>query len=533
MIREGAVDRFSNYFHSYFRFVSCELRKPLPVLQNLASMAEEQCKQVNSESRPSLAKAAVKNFCEASTIHGISSIFSAESTVSRIFWIGMFVSVCSFLIWQISQLLQKLNANSVVIASRTLSEKELDFPVITFSNADPYSRAKLARFPQTLNGSRKLAHLRDLLSNFTSEEAKDIGGQLDYDCLFGSKSCFFTERIYPWLGNCWHFNFFSDQKQKNTGPKSGLIVIFTINESDYANTFDNGYGVYINIANSPFISLPVQRNKGILAAPGMLTRISMRKKKIFRLEHPYPDDCRKDSDVKELKGFHFKSSLKGYYSMDFCKSMSLVRNQMIRCGVVNPGYKFIVDNYLVIEKSNVSYKISGNSSEVDSIWGCLERVANEYVESGCRPLCNDYEFDFTISTLRWPSTQEAMDRLAYMKKHWPQTSAVQNWTVDSIYKNMLKIEIYFSDFDIAVIEQKPAYGLLDFASDLGGQVGLWIGASVYSVLEVLSLVVSLSYYMLQKANRAVAPKLGSTVSQKPTNGFQSAAKGSNGLPLVE
>jgi len=39
---------------------------------------------------------------------------------------------------------------------------------------------------------------------------------------------------------------------------------------------------------------------------------------------------------------------------------------------------------------------------------------------------------------------------------------------------------------------------LEFASDLGGQVGLLIGASVYSALEVLSLMVSLSYYMLQR-----------------------------------
>ena len=464
-------------------------------------MAEEECKQVDSKSRPSLTKAAVKNFCEASTIHGISSIFSAHNTVSRIFWIGMFMSVCLLLIYQVSQLVQKLTANSVVITSRRIADSELDFPSITFSNADPYSRAKLARFPQTLNGSRKLEHLRGVLSNLTTEEAKDIGGQLDYECLFDGRTCLFTERIYPWLGNCWHFNFFSDQKQKNTGPESGLKVIFTINESDYSNTFNNGYGVYINIANSPFISLSLQRNKGILAAPGMLTRINMRKRKIFRLEHPYPDNCNKDTDVIELNGFHFKFSLKGYYSLDFCKFTVMFRNQMIHCGVIDPEFKFIIDHYLIIEKSNVSYNISGNSSEVSNIWDCLRRVASTYVESNCRPPCNDYEFDYSISTLRWPSTQDAMDRLAYMKKHWAQTSAVQNWTLDSIYKNMLKIEIYFSDFDTDVTEQKPAYGLLEFASDLGGQVGLLIGASVYSALEILSLVVSLSYYMLQKVHR--------------------------------
>ena len=138
-------------------------------------MAEKEDEQVKEKSNASLAKAAVKNFCEASTIHGISSIFSATNIITRVFWIAMFVSVCSLLFWQISRLIQKMNAKDVVMTNKKVYENELEFPVVIFSNADPYSKAKLMQFPQTNNSFRKIDHLRKVLHNLSFEKAFGIG----------------------------------------------------------------------------------------------------------------------------------------------------------------------------------------------------------------------------------------------------------------------------------------------------------------------------------------------------------------------
>ena len=471
----------------------------LPNVKKSVSMMEGGEKKVGEDPNVSLGKAAIKNFCEASTIHGISSIFLAKNVVTRLFWIAMFLSVCSLLLWEVLQLVKKITSNDVVMTSRRVFEREIEFPVVILSNADPYSKAKLSKFPQKATGTGKLDHLRDILSNLSSAEALELGSYLGYSCQFGGTRCLVERLAVPWIGNYLRFNGDIIWKQKNPGPEHGLQMIVVLNESDYSNTFDNGQGVFVSIDNTPFLTYSLQRNKGVVAAPGTLTRVKMKKKKLIRLPYPYPDKCIEDTDVLEMKGFHFKVPLGRYYSVEYCTFLTMFRNQMISCGVVDPEYKFLIERYMFVEKSNVSFNISGNASEIESIHKCLERVASESTMNDCRPPCTDKEYDFTISHLRWPSAEEAKEKLERLKTSGPNASSYQNWTLDNIYKNMLKIEIYFSDFNVEVMEQKPAYGYVDFASDLGGQIGLWIGASVYSAFEVWSLLVSLTYYLFRSA----------------------------------
>ena len=442
----------------------------------------------------SLVKTAVKKFCESSTIHGISSISNAKNHKLRFFWIIIFLSVSSLLAWQISKLIKNINGNDIITTTKKIYQDELEFPSVIVSNAGPYSKARLMNFTQVANGSRQIEDLKGVLSKLSYKDVKEMGNQLEYTCVFGATECRALEIPFPLIGTYLSFNEALVWRQKNPGPENGLELILNINESDYSSTFKNGYGVLIYIAGSRFVTYSLLHNKGIAASPGTLTKINMKMKKTIRLPSPYPDNCKKVTDVKELKGFHFWSTLTRIYSLDFCKFLTLLRNQMTSCGAVDPEYKFLIDKMFIKEKSNVSYNISGNSSEVENIRNCLKREKNQKIKSDCRPPCIAEEFDFTVSHLRWPSTAEALERLEALKRSKPLTSNVQNWTVDDIYKNLLKIDVYFSEFDIDLEEQKPAYGWIDFLSDLGGLLGLYIGASVYSVLEVWSLLINLIYY---------------------------------------
>ena len=477
--------------------------------RDLVTMPPNKDQEVKKKSSALLAKAAVKNFCESSTIHGISSIFSASNIITRLFWVAIFVSVFSLLIWQISDLVKKLIANDVIMTSKKVYENELEFPIVISSNADPYSNAKLMQFLQTMNNPGEIG-LMKAIRNLSWKDVSALGSQLSPRCKFDGYSCQYSSLPFPLVGNSLVFNLDFKWKQKSPGPDHGLTVILRINESDYSNIFDHGYGVFINIGRSPILTRSLQRNKGILDAPGFLTKINMKKKRIIRLPHPYPDDCVENTDVKELKGFHFRDTLERSYSEDFCKFTTMLRNQMISCGVVYPEYKFLLDRYVIMEKSNVSFKIPGNSSEAKSMWNCLERATTENTKNDCRPPCIDEDFDLTISQLRWPSTQVAENLLKDLKYFEPNTSSIQNWTLEDIYKNMLKVEIYFSEFDIEQMEQKPAYDFVKFTSELGGQIGLWIGASVYSAFEVGLFLFSLFYYLIRSKSRGGLVKMRNT-----------------------
>ena len=145
----------------------------------------------------------------------------------------------------------------------------------------------------------------------------------------------------------------------------------------------------------------------------------------------------------------------------------------------------------VLEKSNISYTIRGNSSEKERIMNCVKPVANEEIKTNCRRPCVSYEYNYILSHLRWPSVKEAEQRFETLKK---SNSQARNWTLEDIYKILVKVQMYFSEFDVEELKQKPAYTWEMVPSDLGGLIGLYIGASVFSGLEVFSFLFSFVYY---------------------------------------
>ncbi|GFR96280.1 acid-sensing ion channel 3 [Elysia marginata] len=53
------------------------------------------------------------------------------------------------------------------------------------------------------------------------------------------------------------------------------------------------------------------------------------------------------------------------------------------------------------------------------------------------------------------------------------------------------VKIFFKTLDIQVIEQKPAVSVQDVLGSLGGQMGLFLGASIVSMVEILEMLLIL------------------------------------------
>jgi hypothetical protein len=53
--------------------------------------------------------------------------------------------------------------------------------------------------------------------------------------------------------------------------------------------------------------------------------------------------------------------------------------------------------------------------------------------------------------------------------------------------NIAVVKIYFTDMKIKHTDQSAAYSWSAFFSDLGGSLGLLLGASVLSLIEVLDM----------------------------------------------
>ncbi|KAK6047062.1 hypothetical protein COOONC_15434 [Cooperia oncophora] len=109
-------------------------------------------------------------------------------------------------------------------------------------------------------------------------------------------------------------------------------------------------------------------------------------------------------------------------------------------------------------------------------------------------------YSVTASTAKWPSTA-----------HTPQECQKNNtgaaWNTPGVScgewyrKNTLLVEIYYERMNFQVLTESPAYTLVNMVSDAGGQVGLFLGMSIISVIEYLALILLLLCYCATHKSR--------------------------------
>jgi len=54
--------------------------------------------------------------------------------------------------------------------------------------------------------------------------------------------------------------------------------------------------------------------------------------------------------------------------------------------------------------------------------------------------------------------------------------------------NLLELDLYFEEMSTQIIQQVPAYDEESLFGDIGGQVGLFLGASILTILEIVDLL---------------------------------------------
>ncbi|PNI28073.1 ASIC3 isoform 7, partial [Pan troglodytes] len=66
-----------------------------------------------------------------------------------------------------------------------------------------------------------------------------------------------------------------------------------------------------------------------------------------------------------------------------------------------------------------------------------------------------------------------------------QPPAVQELCPPGHRENVLALDIFFEAVNYETVEQKKAYEMSELLGDIGGQMGLFIGASLLTILEIL------------------------------------------------
>ena len=457
-----------------------------------------------TETEANLRSQQIESYLTKSTIHGLSKIEESKDWSLKLLWsvaiLALFVGSVTNIVFLVAEFLE---FRTYVLVEEHTNDTAM-FPSVTICNLNSYQKSKFnslvtdmeRRFQSFLNKSmeRKMVFSMSknpgffnlfMHSNLTlmkaTQSASDmlfLDGIEDW-CRFGSfqdcnRSDFTDSFFNQQMGFCKTFNANGKFTQTLSGVYGGLNLVLYVNQDDYMRLvpYDNAAGLLVMV--HPQDVFPRPDIDWFTVQPGTQTLISIEQKFIFRKEKPYKSKCvyREGDPVYP-----------GRYSVNncllFCYHMKLYE----RCG--------IMDNAALYYLRRKGKKFPNPPKNVSGDAGAclLEFYGDLYSKKGtcdCPLPCYEEIFKLTGTSSRWPTNVD-------MQYYRPVLSKVLNRTnisKDFIRSNFLKLNVYFKSFSYQKAMEAPAMNFFSLVAGIGGSLGLFIGASFFSILEFLTFIIT-------------------------------------------
>lgn len=498
-----------------------------------------------------------KDFCGYTSAHGFERIMSSKQWIRKAFWSLLFIAAIVVLCFQVLTLFEKYQSRPLVTLVSLQSDTSLPFPTVTLCNfnAIKYDALLKSDFSDLLDTIKKQNSSSNSTSSLANDDAvpttygptptdydEDYDEDFDYwgdddvedpenldeeyfasekvslllagkdedylsnlghqfedmilSCTYRGVSCsnftgnFWTKFWHYKYGNCFLFNSGLSSSGSNSpviksnkaGPTHGLNLEINVEQDLYLDQLTPEAGIRLDISSQGYMPFPMER--GLSIPVGFATSIGLRKVMIERQDPFNNNRCHKNSSID--KSNLYTRMFNATYSSTACKESCLANNQFLQCGCME--YRFPVDKIPVCDITN------------KTTIGCLNKLQKHYRDnklncsSSCPPPCSQEEFKISTSLAVWPSENYEVFYQDELEKRGKFV-----WSdFDSLRKNVLKVQIFFEELNVEMIKEQKSYGIADFASDIGGQLGLWIGFSVLTIAEFIEFFMLLFAHLVKK-----------------------------------
>uniref|UniRef100_A0A8C5N4X4 Acid-sensing ion channel 1 n=1 Tax=Gouania willdenowi TaxID=441366 RepID=A0A8C5N4X4_GOUWI len=438
----------------------------------------------------------VEVFAHRSTLHGISHIFTYErSCVRRCLWLLFFLSSTTFLLYVCVDRIHFYLEYPHVTKLDEVTTPTMTFPAVTFCNLNAFRFSRVTR-NDLYHAGELLAllnqryEIRDIhmveesvleslkvkadfhnfkprpfnMREFYDRTGHDINDML-LSCHFHGTECRPEDFsvVFTRYGKCYTFNAGGDGRPPlittKGGMGNGLEVMLDIQQDEYLpvwgetdeTSFEAGIKVQIHSQDEPsFID-----QFGFGVAPGFQTFVSCQEQRLIYLPPPW-GDCK----VTPMDSDFFDS-----YSITACR---------IDCET-----RYLVDNCncrMVHMPGDAPYCTPELYKEcADPALDFLVERDNDFCV--CETPCNMTRYSKELSFVKIPSKASAK----YLAKKY-------NKSEQYIKENIMVLDIFFEALNYESIEQKKAYEVAGLLGDIGGQMGLFIGASILTILEIFDYI---------------------------------------------
>uniref|UniRef100_A0A3Q3X2T3 Acid sensing ion channel subunit 1 n=1 Tax=Mola mola TaxID=94237 RepID=A0A3Q3X2T3_MOLML len=409
----------------------------------------------------------IEVFAHTSTLHGISHIFTHERLcVKRCLWVVFFLGSLTFLLYVCVDRIHFYLEYPHVTKLDEVATPVMTFPAVTFCNLNAFRFSRVTRNDLYHAGELlALLNQRDIhlveesvleslkvkadfhnfkprpfnMREFYDRTGHDINDML-LSCHFHGTECRAEDFkvVFTRYGKCYTFNAGDNGHPPLITTKGGQLAI---------TSFEAGVKVQIHSQDEPsFID-----QLGFGVAPGFQTFVSCQEQRLIYLPPPW-GDCK----VTAMESDFFDS-----YSITACR---------IDCET-----RYLVDNCncrMVHMPGDAPYCTPELYKEcADPALDFLVERDNDFCV--CETPCNMTRYSKELSFVKIPSKASAK----YLAKKY-------NKSEQYIKDNILVLDIFFEALNYETIEQKKAYEVAGLLGDIGGQMGLFIGASILTILEL-------------------------------------------------
>ncbi|KAK6728422.1 hypothetical protein RB195_005830 [Necator americanus] len=464
-----------------------------------------QLKKINETEGVGSIKRESKHFCDNTTLHGPKRVYYGKK-FSFVFWIVMLMVSLVLLTLQVVTLISMYVSHPTVSqVSFLIKDDGIEFPLVTLCNFNPIKKSYIRHINKTHDFSDDLLdYLMEFLidantlygtadranlhvgekalesylmthPNFTVQEFfMDAGFECEESmmlCSFGGRQfscCQYMTAMLTNLGKCYTLDLQSSgkdwmEKQMEAGVTAGLQIITDVHLEEqfdgtgddadpiFSDDFENGYRYYVH-------------------APATVPDLNEQSERWGNCTSKWPHDFDSQlpysavncDSICKAKFFNAKCGCSPF-TYDIEKSFSLCTPfQTVRC----------IDDYIRKTVNGVAYYDIPRCSECQV--ECDSVVYHAY---------NSYGHGFSNGALKWLSKKNS------------------SWSIPHMKANFLTINVFFRDMSYTEYMQVQGTTLTETLSDIGGNMGLFLGMSVITVIEVVMYFSKIGWITISKKRR--------------------------------
>ncbi len=410
-----------------------------------------------------------RKYIENTTAHGVVRIFSGKSVIRRLFWLVIVLGASTGCLYNISNRIFYLAGGPTATTLSLERQNNLTFPAISVCNLNHYRRdvsdsihPELGRTLRNafyteesecnyiVHDLVERANLSNLTLSYLTDVSRDPIESFIEACFFSGRRCSYKdfEPISTDTGYCYTFNIQEPFKSStSTGVRAGLYLALNINQSQYvsSSSFDAGVKVVVHPQNEP----PRPEDTGVGVPPGTNSFIGVRQKNII--------DNTQRRCLVDTESYNF-DFLPFDYSTIACGYDCLLVSIAENCGC----------NYI----PPISNRFNSLPECVLSDLCCAQEQQRVTIDCDCQSSCSTTIYETYNSYSGFPALYIQED-----------LAELLNISLTDISSDSLSVNVYFETLNIETQTTDSSYGVVALLSDIGGQLGLFLGVSVISIME--------------------------------------------------